>query len=309
MGDLQLLIFGIFAMVMVGAGWTVFGYIMGEAPKKGIDVTGLMLIFTGVEFSLSLIAALSTGIPEVSLSGWVICCGILVACGIVNYFQLDVLSKAMQKGPNGIIWTITQSGFVFPFAVGIIFFGVPLEKVRIIGFACIIISLCVFGFCGDNNKASGKWKLLAIAAFLITGLSQVLSNLPSYFEEAKKVTPMWRTAAFALGLICGCMIVRMRRLPELFRTVRQQLKQREVWKMAAWGSLTNLVTSIIFLYPGMDALAKVGRGAIAYPVMVCSCLIVFELYAIIVLREKRSFFQMMALLFCIAGAAGICFNS
>ena len=296
-------------MIMVGAGWTVFGYIMGEAPKKGIDVTGLMFIFTGIEMLLSLIAALCAGIPEVSMKGWGISCGILISCGIVNYFQLDVLSRAMQKGPNGSIWTITQSGFVFPFAMGIIFFNVPLEKVRIAGFICIIISLSVFGLCGDNNKSSGKWKLLAIAAFLITGLSQILSNLPSYFEEAKKVTPMWRTAAFALGMICGCIIVRLKKLPALFGTVRNQLKQKEVWKMAAWGSLTNLLTSILFLYPGMDALAKVKHGAIAYPVMVCSCLIVFELYAIIVLRERRSVWQIMALLFCIAGAAGICFNS
>ncbi|MBE6356044.1 MAG: hypothetical protein E7058_02900 [Lentisphaerae bacterium] len=304
-----MLIFGIFAMVMVGAGWTVFGYIMGKAPKLGIDVTGLMFIFTGIEFLLSLIAAFCTGIPRVSPAGWGICCGLLVACGIVNYFQLDVLSRAMQKGPNGIIWTITQSGFVFPFAVGIIFFGVPLENIRIAGFVCIIISLCVFGLCGDNNKSSGKWKFLAIAAFLITGLSQVLSNLPSYFKEAEKITPMWRTAAFALGMIGGCIIVRMRKLPELFVTIRKQLGEKEVWKMAAWGSLTNLLTSIFFLYPGMDALAKVGHGAIAYPVMVCSCLIVFELYAIIVLREKRSLLQIGALLLCIAGAAGICFNS
>ena len=38
MNNLELL-WGVGSMVMVGAGWTVFGYLMGKAPKEGIDVT------------------------------------------------------------------------------------------------------------------------------------------------------------------------------------------------------------------------------------------------------------------------------
>ncbi|MBR2721055.1 MAG: hypothetical protein IKB74_06925, partial [Lentisphaeria bacterium] len=60
--------------------------------------------------------------------------------------------------------------------------------------------------------------------------------------------------------------------------------------------------------PGMNALAKANAGAIAYPLMVCSCLIVFELYSIIFLREKRSIWQISALLCCLAGTVGICFR-
>ena len=216
------------------------------------------------------------------------------------------MARAMQKGPNGIIWTITQSGFIFPFAMGIICFGVPLLLWRAVGFVLIIASLIIFGCGGKSSQASGKWKILALAAFLVTGISQCLSNLPSYIDNAEVISEKWRTAAFALGLMSGCVIVKIRELPALFKSVREELGNRNVWWMGALGAFSNLIFSILFLYPGMNALEKCGSGVIAYPIMVCSCLIVFELYSIIFLREKRSVMQIIALLLCLAGAILIC---
>ena len=303
---MDLRIFGILAMVMVGSGWTIFGYLMGKAPKLKLDITGFLFICTAVEFIISIIIALFSGVPQATLTGWVIGSGILLLCGVANYFQLEIMAKAMQKGPNGIIWTITQSGFIFPFAMGIICFGVPLPPFRGVGFILLIASLVIFGLSGKSSQASGKWKLLALLAFLATGVSQSLSNLPSYFESAAPITEKWRTAAFALGLMLGCLLVKCRELPAFFRVVKEQLGNKNVWWMGALGSLSNMIFSMLFLYPGMNALEKTGCGAIAYPVMVCSCLIIFESYSIIFLREKRSAGQIFALILCIAGAVMIC---
>ena len=79
-----------------------------------------------------------------------------------------------------------------------------------------------------------------------------------------------------------------------------------MWKLAALGGLSNLVFSFLFLYPGMNILAEIDAGAIAYPVMVCSCLLIFEFYSVIFLREKRSAIQIAALIFCLLGVIGIC---
>lgn len=303
---MDLRIFGIIAMIMVGAGWTIFGYLMGKAPKMKLDVTGFLFICTAVEFLISIGIAIISGIPQASFISWAVGFGTLLLCGIANYFQLEIMSRAMQKGPNGVIWTISQSGCIFPFAMGIICFGVPLQWLRGAGFILIIISLVIFGIGGQSNQASGKWKLLALLAFLATGISQSLSNLPSYFAVAEPITEKWRTAAFALGLLLGCVMVKCRELPSLFREIKRQLADRNVWWMGALGSLSNMLFSIFFLYPGMNALEKSDSGAIAYPIMVCSCLIIFELYSIIFLREKRSLGQIAALLLCIAGAVMIC---
>lgn len=293
-------------MLIVGAGWCVFGYLMGEAPKRKFDVTGFLLICVVIEFLTSLLVALFQGIPAATAAGWMIAGGSLIACGIANYFQLDFMSRAMQNGPNGIIWTVAQSGFVFPFAMGTILFSVPLSWCRSVGFVLILAGLVIFGVSGDN-RVSGKWKSWALAAFLATGASQCLSNLPSYYAQADAVTPMWRTAAFALGLFLGCLAVRFRNIPELFRHSGELLKRKDAIVMALIGGVSNLIFFFLFLYPGMNALAKANAGAIAYPLMVCSCLIVFELYSIIFLREKRSMWQIFALLCCLAGIVGICF--
>ncbi len=305
MNDLELLL-GIGSMLMVGAGWCVFGYLMGKAPKAGIDVTALIFICTVIEFLCSGIIACVMGIPDASLKGWLIGCGVLVVCGIVNCCQLEFMSKAMQTGPNGVVWTMTQSGFIFPFVIGVIFFKVPSGWLRTAGFLLIIISLIMFGSRDEKNSSSKGWKIFALLAFLATGVSQTLSNLPSYFPEADKIPPMWRTAAFAFGLIPGCWLIRAGRFREFCGILVFQAGKSKVWKMAALGGLSNLIFSFLFLYPGMNMLADINAGAIAYPVMVCSCLLVFEFYSIVFLREKRSLKQIAALIVCLLGVIGIC---
>ena len=302
---LDTMFFGIFAMVMVGSGWTVWGYVMGKAPKLNIDVNALLFIFTGFEFVISTAAAFSMGVPQATLKGWLLGYVILMVGGIANYFQLEIMSRAMQRGPNGIIWTITQSGFIFPFAMGVICFNVSLHTLRAAGFVLIIISLIMFGMSGKNNS-SGKWKFLAMMAFTVTGISQALSNLPSYFAEAEAITPMWRTSGAAAGMVLGVVLTKIAELPKLLKTISLEVKRWDVWKMALLAGLSNVVCSFLFLYPGMNILEKLGAGAIAYPVMVCSCLAVFELFAIICLREKRSAVQVAAVVLCLCGAAGIC---
>ena len=301
------LFFGIVAMTMVGLSWTVFGYLMGKAPKLGIDVTGLLFICTGIEFFISLVIAVFSGIPRATAAGWGIGFGLQVACGVVNYLQLEIMSKAMQRGPNGIVWTIIQSGFVFPFIMGITFFGVPLQMMRGTGFLLVIISLILLGTSGDREPGSSKWKLLALIAFGVTGISQCLSNLPSYFASADAITSIWRTNGFALGVLIGCFIYRFMNLRRFFQVVHRQLFDRQVWRLGVFGSSANLLSSFLFLFPGMNMLAKANAGAIAYPIMVCSCLIFFELYSIIFLHEKRTMVQIGALILCLFGAAGICF--
>ena len=55
----------------------------------------------------------------------------------------------------------------------------------------------------------------------------------------------------------------------------------------------------------MDSLSKAGAGAIAYPLMVCSCLLVFDLISLFLLREKHRPVQWAALFLCLAGVLGL----
>ena len=67
----------------------------------------------------------------------------------------------------------------------------------------------------------------------------------------------------------------------------------------------ELFAHYLLLFPGMDSLSKAGAGAISYPLMVCSCLLVFDLISLFILKEKHRPVQWAALALCFAGVAGL----
>lgn len=299
------LLLGITAMVLVGCSWSVDGYVMGKAPRQGIHIPVLLFLTYLVSTAVSGIAGAVQGIPAVSVKGFLLAFIALFLQGIFNSFQLEVMSRAMQRGPNGIIWTMTQSGFIFPFAMGILFFQVPLGFLRGTGFLLILTSLYLFGR-SSGGSAAGKWRLLAVTAFILTGISQCLSNLPSYSAEASQVTAVWRTFAASLGFMVGALLMRWRDCGVFLKDVWRSFGSGLIWKYCGLLNLFAIVSSILLLYPGMDRLSRCGYGAIAYPLMVCSCLIFFESFAILVLHEKRSNLQKAALVLCLLGTVALC---
>ena len=297
--------YGIGAMVLVGFSWTIFGYVMGRAPRYNIGIPYLMILCSVLAVIISTVTGLCQGFPETTLFGYFITFGVLILCGIVNYFQLDLMSRAMQKGPNGIIWSIIQSGFIFPFFMGIIFFGVKLTAMRLAGLMAMLAALVLFGT-GKNQSSGGNWKLPAFGAFVMTGVSQMLSNLPSYYPESEAVSSIWRTAAFSVGMGLGGTLTEILKGKLFFQELDRHLRRGAVWFNCILLELPELVVSFLLLYPGMDILSKAGLGSIAYPIMVCSCIIIFELFSILILHEKRKAAQWLALLLCLGGVIGIC---
>ena len=297
--------FGILAMVLVGLGWTFYGYVMGKAPRQNIQVACLMPICSLVTALVCLAIGLARGIPQVEgkvfLLTLVSCC----SAGFLNFFQLELMSRAMQKGPNGIIWSIVQSGFVFPFFMGVICFHVPLTLLRLLGVSSLVVSLALVGLC-KGGQATGKWQFFALGAFVFTGLLQMLSNLPSYYPKAEAVTSVWRYMASGSGMVLGGVVCGLAGDRHYGSRVLAHVRRWPVWKMVLTLTVPSTFASVFFLYPGMNVLARAGIGSVAYPTMVASSIIGFEIFAVLFLHEKRNTLQILALLLCLAGVAGIC---
>jgi multidrug transporter EmrE-like cation transporter len=286
-------------MILVGLNWTFFGIVMGKAPGQKMNVSILICFSAALAFAMSFGLGLALGFPVCGLRVTALVFIPLFLCGIFNYIQLTQMSKAMRNGPNGVIWNITQTAFAFPFLAGILFFGVRLTWWRGLGFLAITLALILFAL-GKTECSSGPWKARAFLAFALTGAAQTLSNLPSYFPEAEIINSVWRAAFFSIGLAAPMSFAAFSGGGSFSAELSAHLKRKAVWGYCLIMQGFELPVSLLLLYPGMNLLAEAGAGAIAYPLMVASSLIGFELYSIIFLMEKRSLAQRPALPLCLA---------
>ena len=300
--------FGIIAMVIVGSSWCLVGLVMGDAPKKGIDSSLVQLWGAVVATVASVIIMFATA--DYSTASWQVTfyvCLILAISAALNFTMLELMSRAMQCGPNGVIWSIIQSAMVFPFIVGMIFFDVKFTMLRGAGIVLLLAALVLFAITKDNSSSGGKWKLLAIAGLIITAIQQNLSVLPSYYPEADKVPSIVRVIATELGFMISAIVwnlIRMNRAH--WEKIKSNLKNGMLWKYTIALQFFNLFFSYTLHYPGMNVMADKGMGGMCYPMMVGSCIVSFTLSSIWLLKEKVKPVQLAALIVCIGGLILIC---
>ncbi len=300
--------FGILAMVIVGSSWCLVGLVMGDAPKKGID-SSLVQLWGGIVATVAsvIIMAATSDYSTASLQTTLMVSAVLILSSILNFIMLELMSRAMQCGPNGVIWSIIQSAMVFPFMVGMIFFDVKFTILRCLGIILLLAALVLFALTKDNSSSGGKWKLLAIAGLVITAIQQNLSVLPSYFPEADKVPSIVRVLAAEIGFVIAAIVWNLCRLnPEHWKKIKSNLKNAMLWKYTFALQFFNLFFSYTLHYPGMNVMADHGMGGMSYPMMVGSCIVSFTLSSIFLLKEKFSFYQLGALIVCVSGLVLIC---
>lgn len=302
--------FGIIAMVIVGSSWCLVGLVMGDAPKKGIEPSLVQMgggIFS-VMFSL-VILFVTSAYSTAPLKATLLICLTYFVGSAINFVMLQLMSKAMQLGPNGVIWSIIQSALVFPFIGGIVFFDVTFTFLRGMGIAMLLTALILFAFTKDNsNKTSGaKWKILAFIAMAIAAVQQNLSTMPSYFEVSRGVPSILRSLSSAGGTLFMAIIWNMFLMNrERWEQIKKNVRNLTLWKYIAVLQLFGLIFAYTLLYPGMDVMAEKGLGGMCYPMMVGSCIVSFTLSSIWLLKEKVRPIQIAALVVCIGGLFLIC---
>lgn len=312
------LAFGITALVIVGGSWCICGLVMGSAPKHGVSSAVVQRISAVVSCVVSVIVLLATGAwrCDASTSAVLWTCGCYFAASVVNASMLQLMSMAMQRGPNGIIWCIIQSALLFPFLVGVLFFHVTAGWLQALGLAMLLAALVTFGMSKDNtvrsdtsNDGAISWKALAFLAFLITGLQQNLSTLPSYFEEARQVSSVLRTLCGALGTILTTIIWSLvKGESSIFLCDKKTFCNPHFWGYIVAMNGFGLFASYFLLYPGIDILARNDLGGMGYPLMVGSCIVSFTLASIFLLRETFRWKQALAVALCLAGLIALCWK-
>ena len=180
------MLLGIALLIAAGTSWVVLGAVIGHAARRNIPVPSVQALSAAIMLPVSIGVLLIHPDPECAPHVRLLTMLSIFGSGFLNYFVLNLMGKAMKTGPNGIVWAMVQSALIFPFLAGVIFFGVALTAFRLTGLGAILAALACFGLARDNNSTGSDWRRAALCSFLLAGINQNLSNLPSYFPEAAK---------------------------------------------------------------------------------------------------------------------------
>ena len=273
---------GFFLIIAAGICWIGVGISVSKCSERGWNyniVQGLNYLGATLLCALMLAGSAQRG-GEGSIFGWGFCLSCLA--GIANFFTYVFTSKAMQRGPNGLVWGIMQAGMIGSFLMGVIFFGEPAAPLRLLGLALILGGVLIMGSGKDSKTSvSGKnWVIPSLTAFLLVMITHCCNALPSYLPAAR-TSSLVRTMGLYFGGVIGCALTT---LPEMIR--KRDFGGRGEWITAAVLMILNTSASLFLFYRGLDLLAKSACGGLAYPIAIGVCVFGFSLYSLLVLKEK-----------------------
>ena len=286
---------GIFFALATALLWVGIGAVQGYGGRRHLNLALMQsasaVLLIGI-YAIQCTVTDSWSVPHGSILM------IMPLAGAANLFTMVTMGKAMEHGPNGIVWALIQSALVMPFTMGILFFHVPCTPGRLAGLVIIVFSMIIMGVSARSNDARSKgtkWILTTLEGFLAAGITQCLENLPSYFVRGD----------MEAGVALRCILYQV---GTLIAFMFFYGKEKESWRglrPARWAILfLTAVTflSLLTLLWSLDAFAMCNLGAIGYPLVLGSSNIMFFIYTAIVLRERP---KPAAVLGMLSGVAGI----
>jgi drug/metabolite transporter (DMT)-like permease len=312
---------GILLAVLTGLSWVVTGAVVGLVERHGRP-TGQLLAARSIFLlaaALALIAIGRRAWPDVA--AFRLCLAwrpalLMAAWGALSYVMAVFMGRAMARGPNGAAWTIVQSGFVFPFAMGIALGNTAATTTRLAGLALILAGVVFGGMARNTNYAeaapapqkSRVWLVPALLGFVFCGANQCAVNLVSFLPPEARPAQPERIVWGALGMLAaaaihGLMSMARGATPPHSgtRALARPAPLAFLVKVAAAEATVWLFAGLFLLYNALDRLQAAGLAAIASPIMVASCLAGFLVYGAIALRERPNLHQTLGILCSLGG--------
>ena len=293
---------GLLFAVLTGLTWVITGAIVGSAERRGCGAFRQQLVSTVLSLSAVSIALVAGGrlFPDAAAFAFgasplpALC---MVAWGFLNFWMIFFMGRAMARGPNGLAWTVTQSGLVFPFLMGVLSGRTDLTWARAAGFAMIVGNVVVSGFARGGASKGGstlRWFLPALAAFVLCGANQCAVNLVSYLPADIRPENLERMLWGGVGTLAAWAVFTAgKRLLEGPAPRDPDLRGKYLFLLRVCGLaiIPGFVASCWFHFNALDRLEAAGAIAIASPMEVNACLIGFFLYGRLALRERTTALQ------------------
>ena len=264
-------------MLLTGAVWALVGVLFGTAPSERVRLRTFFAL-NGVFFNAFVFSAQA---PAAAPAGEVLRLAALIvpsACAEVVAFLL--LKLAMDRGSQGVAWSVAQSAMVFPFLGSVVFLRDPSSPAQWAGLALVLAGLARFGRGKPSGGAAGRgagWWRLVLAAFVLVGISQFLRLVPGRAGFSPE-TLTWRLPLQAppgmLFWLAVCI-------------AKKDWKPGEVWKSSLPYSVVVVLGQICF-YRAADAADALRATALVMPVSVGTCILLFALWCRFFRGERLS---------------------
>ena len=307
------MLIAVFILILVGFSWTYNGIVMGGVSRHNVSIPLMQLVAYLFGLIVGLGLLFSGLYPPLSASreATIQACILYSLVGMLSFPLIVAMAKGMERGPNSLVWAILQSGMVIPFIYGICFHGVKAGAIRLVGMALLLIAVPLMSVNRkkEEKKTNGKsWVFFAIVAFLLCGIQQTLLNEPSYSDEIRKGIPIiQRCLLIYIGnLVVASVMLFCPSHAAVRKNLRTYLKNRYLWIYAIVSQAFAMVSGLLLSFNAMDRMAKLGMGAISYPIMVISCILGFTLYSIIWLRERLTWEAITGMCLCTMGIVFLC---
>lgn len=307
---------GILFAILTGLSWVVSGAVVGLAEKRGCGTSRQQLVGGALKATITLAVltagvALRPGAAAFSLRSDMRSFLWMVLCGFMNYWGAVCMGRAMLRGPNGIVWTIVQSGFVFPFALGVALGNTPLTVANAAGALCVLAGVACCGRAKGSRRETrdgATWLVPALAGFALCGATQCAQCLAAMGPHETRPSALLRILFELTGAFCAIIPHRLwlwRRNRAVAAPVDPDLgaKYRFLLKISSIHAVIFFTAGFWWLYNALDRLEAAGLIAVANPLMLASCLVGFTIYGAVALRERPSRAQLLGTFFALAGIA------
>lgn len=311
---------GIVYLVATGASWIAVGAAVKAIGRRGLSLALYQSVSACMSFAVAGAMAAadpaSATLPKgVGTGVWT---GVVIgsfAYGLLNCAMLHYMGKAMQRGSSAIVWSIVQSGFIYPFLMAWVVFREPVGAGKVAGMALILASVAIYG----RGAAGGRqpsadapgcgaparsYLAPALLGMLFCGLNQCGGSLPSHLPRGNEFPPVFRTVLCSAGILCGNIPLLVREAKSGAGAFRRGLGA--ILCLAILCQIISFAANVFLLFPGLDLLEGRGMLSIGFPVAVASSIVFFFIYSALVLRERITPLQAAGGAIGIAGIAACC---
>lgn len=282
----------ILLLLLTGAIWAFVGVLFGAAPSE-TDRLWSFFSSTGLLFAAFVWTAQA---PAAAPAGEVLrLSAAIVPSACMEVAAFFFLKRAMDRGSQGIAWSVSQSSMVVSFLCSVAFLRSAAAPAQWAGLALVLAGLALFG---RNKPAAApgandaRYVRLVLAAFVLVGIGQFLRLLPGSMHLSKEALT-WRLplqapvgAVFWTGL---CL-------------AKGVWRPRAVWKASIPYAVVSVLGQTCF-YLAADAADARRLTSVVMPVSIGTCILLFALWCRFFRGERLSRGGWTAVALDIAGIA------